>query len=146
MEKHFGIKYAWAAEAHADRGPHRSKWRDAIVEYNWADPAKLSSEIFSDNRIYCGCRSAEEFSAGKERHEAFGIYVDSFDRLQSEEQTFQILPYYADFVLDNNGVWSDTVNRLLTAVAHYNLDGSHQTACRRGAGPLPPTTGEGYNL
>jgi len=145
MEEHYGITYGSAEEAHRERGPHRAKWKEAITEFNADDPSKLSSEIFKENRIYCGCRSLEEFEAGKEKHQAFGLYVDAFERLGTREETFTIPSGNADIVLDNSGAWCDTVNRLLTIVSSNNLDGSHQTAGRRGVGVLPPTIDGGYD-
>tara|TARA_R110000824_G_scaffold1036_13_gene5737 strand:- start:1214 stop:1801 length:588 start_codon:yes stop_codon:yes gene_type:complete len=145
LAEKYDLHYTSAEHAHADRGGYRKDWRDAIMLYNQADPAKLSSAIFAENRIYCGCRSELEYAAGRERHGAFGLYVDAFDRLGTTEDTFDIPAHSCDAVLDNNGAWCDTVNRLMTIVANYNLDGSHSTAGRRGAGVLPPTTGEGYD-
>ena len=137
LADNYDLHYRSAEHAHSERGPHRAKWRDAILEYNKEDPSRLSSEIFAENRIYCGCRSAEEYMAGKEKHKAFGIYVDSFDRLGTIEETFSIDRHDADAVLDNNGEWCDTVNRLMTIVKNFNLDGSKETEGRRGVGPIP---------
>ena len=145
LKEHFGLEYPDAVAAHADRGPHRQKWRDAITEFNADDPSKLSGMIFETNRIYCGCRSEVEYLAGKEKYNAICIYVDAFERLQTKEETFDIPYGICDVKLDNNGEWIDTVNRLLTISKNFNLDGSKETLGRRGIGYAPYTIGEGYS-
>lgn len=119
-----GITYPDLDSCYADRVNHRAAWKQAIVEYNTPDKARLARELFADFDMYVGLRDLEEFVAAQ----AAGlfdvcIWVDSTERLAKAHRAVQpwelswqqavdtvreprssctVTPNLADIVIDNN--------------------------------------------
>ena len=121
LEKHRGLIYRSSEAAHADRNRCRPEWKDAIEEYNSADASRLSRDIFSKHRIYCGCRTAREYLAGSQALNAIGIYVDASERVEKRDETFGISVSMADVVLDNSWHINYTEKRLMEIVSDFKL-------------------------
>src|SRR5262249_3721197 len=77
-----GKDYPSIQACYEDRGNHRAFWFDRISDYCRADPSRLGREIFMENDVYCGIRSAEEFHACKNAGLFdYSIFVDAYRRL-----------------------------------------------------------------
>ncbi len=96
--------YGTAEECFNDRHNWRDLWYDLISDYNRKWPARLGTEIFEENDVYCGLRSAREFHALR----ASGVlgatvWVDRSKHLPPEPRSSNTVePWMADFVIDNN--------------------------------------------
>lgn len=108
-----GIEYANAEACYEDRHNHRSKWYDAISEFNGDDPTSLSRAIFAENDIYVGIRSRREFLASKHLAD-LSIWVDASERCDPEpEGSMTILKCDADMVIYNNDGLGDFHQKLV---------------------------------
>ncbi len=87
-----------------DRSNHRAEWYDAIKAFNTPDPTALGRAIFENYDIYCGIRHHTEFQALRNAKVFdLSIWVDASDRVPPEDRSScTVLPWMADFVLDNN--------------------------------------------
>lgn len=103
--KTIGVSYKSLDECYADRVNHRAEWYEQIKAYNTPDKARLAREIYADNDVYVGIRSAEEFEAARdERLFDYSIWVDRSKHVAPESTSSNtILPSMANYVLDNNG-------------------------------------------
>ena len=125
LAKRFDVHYDSVEEAHRDRHKWRAEWQEAIADFNAEDPAKLSREIFFDNRIYCGCRTLREFEAGQKEFGAVAVFVEAYDRHGGIERGLEIAPSHCDVVLNNNEDWYYTIARIHSFINNYNLLGVH---------------------
>ncbi|QNN99782.1 hypothetical protein P67b_00023 [Ruegeria phage Tedan] len=94
-----------AMDLYADRKNHRAMWFDMIRWFNSKDQARLGREIFAENDIYCGLRSAEEMVAlmrtGIVDHV---VWVDASHRKPPESaDSCTVTRGMADTVINNNG-------------------------------------------
>ena len=125
LAEKFDVHYETVEEAHRDRYKWREEWKASIAAYNAEDPAKLSREIFFENRIYCGCRTLAEYTAGRHELGAVSIFVDAYERSGELERGLEISPADCDYTLNNNEDWYYTIARIHTFVNNYNLLGVH---------------------
>lgn len=79
LEK-LGITYASVEDCYADRDNHRIAWRDAILEHNQEDPAKLAKAILEVADCYVGMRSDYEYQVAKKLFDRI-IWVDGTGRV-----------------------------------------------------------------
>jgi hypothetical protein len=103
------LMYATVEDCFADRHNHRAFWFREIEAYNYPDRAKLAKDIYAENDIYVGIRSAKEFNAAKNAGVFdIAIWVDALDRLPPEDpSSISVQPWMADFTIDNNGSLED---------------------------------------
>lgn len=102
--------YATAEQCFADRGHYRAFWFDTIEDHNTPDKTRLGREIFQENSVYCGIRSAREFHALKNAGVFdVAIWVDATERgvPVEDKSSCTVEPWIADYVLDNNGTLED---------------------------------------
>lgn len=99
------LGYRTAGECYRDRHNFRALWFELIAAYNCRDPARLSRLVLSDNDVYCGIRSVDEFlAARREGLFDFAVWVDASSRLGPEDpDSCTVGPHLADYILDNNG-------------------------------------------
>lgn len=98
---HF-ITYPSLAACWQDRHNHRSKWYEAITQYNSHDMSRLSQAIFEECDIYAGIRNREEFIASKHLSD-LAVWIDASDRCGLEpESSMTIRREDADIVVENN--------------------------------------------
>lgn len=100
-----GIIYPDFDTCYADRVNHRSKWFDAISEYNKDDAARLGRELFKEHDIYCGIRNIREFKALKAERAFFcAFWVDRSEIEPEEAQSSNTIGREnADYIINNNG-------------------------------------------
>lgn len=116
-------RYRTVQECFDDRANWRKHWYGHISAYNWPDASRLGREIFAENDIYCGLRSAREFHALRNT-EAYdiAIWVDAKERVEPESQeSCTVEPWMADYVLDNNGTPEDLAFNLDQLMTHLDL-------------------------
>lgn len=101
--------YSSADECFADRANHRAFWFKKIADYCYPDAASLAREIFAENDIYVGIRSAREFHAARNAGVFdIAVWVDALGRLPPEDaSSITVQPWMADFIIDNNGSLED---------------------------------------
>lgn len=92
-------------DLYADRKNHRAMWYDMIRWFIREDRARLGREIFAENDVYCGLRSAEEMVAlmrtGIVDHV---VWVDASHRMPPEAtDSCTVTKGMADTVIGNNG-------------------------------------------
>jgi hypothetical protein len=113
LEKNYSLSYETLDDCYEDRINHRSKWYDAIRDYTRDDPARMARDIFSENNLYVGIRSREEFLAAKPLAN-LAIWVDASKRVPPEdESSCTILREDCDAVLDNNGTEEELSERVI---------------------------------
>lgn len=119
--------YKTAQECFDDRANHRKEWFDLISARNADDATTVAREMFAKCDIYVGLRSAREFHAIKNSGLVdFVIWVDASKRHPDEgADSFELKPWMADFVIDNNGTLDDlTLNvvQLLNFLSGRDID------------------------
>jgi hypothetical protein len=122
-----GLHYPNRQALRDDRFNHRPKWKSSIQQFcEQNGRAAVADIIYKQNghRIYVGPRCMSEFHAIRESFSPLAIWVRR-DSVPSSPD-LDIEQHDCDVVLDNSGIWSHTVSRLLTAIRRTNLDGSHQ--------------------
>ncbi len=117
-----GIVYADVKTCFEDRVNHRSKWFDAICEFNKEDRSRLSCKIFEKYDIYCGLRNRDELVAAK-RQNLFDLclWIDASKRKPPEgKESCTVTPQDADVIIDNNGTLDEMFVQLRYAMfAHF---------------------------
>jgi hypothetical protein len=116
--------YDSVQECFDDRVNNRAFWYDQIIAYNRPDASRLGREIFAENDIYCGVRSAREFHALRNTGAYdISIWIDASERMPAEgRDSCTVEPWMADFVLDNNGTPEDLAFNLEQLMTHFGLD------------------------
>lgn len=106
-----------------DRANHRAFWYDQIAAYNCPDASRLGREIFAENDIYCGLRSAREFHALRNTGAYdVSIWIDASERVPAEgRDSCTVEPWMANFILDNNGTPEDLAFNLEQLMANFGL-------------------------
>lgn len=107
LQSHIG--YACVEDCFNDRHNYRATWFDQIEAFNYPDRTRLARELFEENDIYVGMRSAKELQACKTAGVAdLIIWVDASDRMPPEDaSSCTVEPWMADYVIDNNGTLED---------------------------------------
>lgn len=122
-------KYGYATEKECfdDRVNHRTEWFNLIRDFNKEDATRLGRAIWETCDVYCGLRSAEEFTALKKLG-AFDIalWVDAGSRVPEKENTssMTVESHMADHVVDNSGSLQDLhvrVAELFKNTSQYRL-------------------------
>lgn len=105
LESMRGKKYASPKDCFNDRDNFRAAWFSLIAAYCYPDRARLAREIFAENDIYVGLRSAREFRAIVNAGIVdLTIWVDAGERLPAEDSgSMRLKPWMADVIIDNNG-------------------------------------------
>ena len=123
----YGLEYLTAFHMLDDKYNHREKWAEAIVGFCKDNgPTAVAQRIYKSqgHRIYVGPRKREEYLAIREEYKPLAIWID---RRTDSTPEMELTAGDCDIVLDNTGVWSQTVTRSLSGIRRYNLDGSHET-------------------
>lgn len=102
------IRYKYAGNidrCYEDRRNNRELWYNMIKGYNSEDPSRLARELLSGSDVYCGMRSAEEFSVCEDRMVFdLSVWVDASDRVPVEDHSDDMVtPDMCDYFIDNNG-------------------------------------------
>lgn len=118
-----GITYASLDECYADRVNHRQDWYEQIKAYNTPDGARLAREIYKDNDIYVGMRSAAELEAvKKEELFNYSIWVDRSKHVAPESSlSCSVTQAMADYTIDNNGTLEQLKEKMLAL--YWDLQG-----------------------
>lgn len=121
LQSHIG--YASVEECFEDRHNHRATWFEQIELFNYPDRTKLATELFKQNDVYVGMRSAKELQACKIAGTAdLVIWVDASDRMPPEDKaSCTVEPWMADYVIDNNGTLEDLAFNVQQLVEHLGL-------------------------
>jgi DNA-binding CsgD family transcriptional regulator len=104
---------------YAQRSEHRELWRLLISLYNTPDKSALTRRILSQNDVYIGMRSADEYEASKHLFTHI-FWVDASSR-QGCEDSMQIMYNPATMhLIDNNGsekaLWSEVKRALVATI------------------------------
>lgn len=119
-----GLHYNSIEDMKSDKFNHRDKWCSAIREFCQENGlTAVADRIYSNHRIYIGPRTRDEYNAIREKYKPLSIWVS---RDVETTPDMEVEWSDCDIVLDNNGDWSETVNRTLTILRRFNLDGSHE--------------------
>jgi predicted HAD superfamily Cof-like phosphohydrolase len=121
LQSHIG--YASVEECFEDRHNHRATWFEQIELFNYPDRTKLATELFKQNDVYVGMRSAKELQACKVAGTAdLIIWVDASDRMPPEDKaSCTVEPWMADYIIDNNGTLEDLAFNVDRVVEHLGL-------------------------
>jgi hypothetical protein len=116
-----GTPYASLDECYADRVNHRKDWHEQIAAYNYPDFTRLAREVYAENDIYVGIRSAKELKA---THEAglfqYSIWVDRSKHAPPESSaSCTVTQAMADYTIDNNGTLEQL--RVNTLALYWDL-------------------------
>jgi hypothetical protein len=111
LRDRYGIKYDSLEEGYEDRFNHRSEWREAIEHYCGEDLERMSREIFEEHDIYVGIRRRKEFLASRYLAD-MSIWVDAGDRIQSKDESLDILPTDCDIIIDNSSSLSELTRKV----------------------------------
>jgi len=120
----WGIKnYDTKEQCFNDRRNHRNVWFDLVSQYNMPNRARLISEIFKENDIYCGLRCKEELQeATSQGLVDLTIWVDASDRLPDEkDSSCTITPEMCDLVIGNNSDKSHLVRQAQSVAQMIDL-------------------------
>lgn len=74
-----GIAYPTVEACYADRGRHRSLWREIIEDYNRDDGARLAKAILAEADCYVGMRMRREYEASRALFNAI-LWIDASGR------------------------------------------------------------------
>jgi hypothetical protein len=107
-------QYASAYQCFEDRVNHRAFWYEEIKRYCEKEPSRLSREIFERHDVYAGIRSWKELAGAKNAGlYDHSIWVDRSEHVPDEPSTScSVVPWMADFMLDNNGTLPDLQGRV----------------------------------
>lgn len=121
LQSHIG--YASVEECFEDRHNHRATWFEQIELFNYPDRTRLATELFKQNDVYVGMRSAKELQACKVAGTAnLVLWVDASDRMPPEDKSScTVEPWMADFIIDNNGTLEDLAFNVDRVVEHLGL-------------------------
>lgn len=117
-----GIVYPDTQACFADRERHRSKWYDAIAQFNASDPARLGRTLFQQFDIYCGLRNAREARALRTAGiPDLTLWIDASRRGVPPEATSSctVTPADADVVVDNGARPSDMQRELRAVMTRH---------------------------
>jgi len=108
--------YKTVEECFQDRRNHKHEWYELIKDYNDPDRTRLGRAIFSNNDVYCGLRSIEEYKCLKAAGLVdFMIWVDAGDRKPPHgTDCISITAEDCDVVLDNNGTKEELPAQVLS--------------------------------
>lgn len=113
---HLNVNYVDAQDCHYHRhdGNNRAVWFNAIIEYNYGDPARLARELLEHYDVYCGMRCKKELAAVK-REKLFDhiIWIDrSKLRPPENADSCTVTPEMADAIIDNNSTYKNLTRNL----------------------------------
>lgn len=116
-------KYDNKDQCFNDRGNHRNKWYDLIINYNKPDKTRLMKEIFAISDVYCGLRNREEFMLGRDNGLFdLSVWIDASEFVAPERpDSCTLLKHDCDIIITNNGTKKDLQRKALNLAKSLRL-------------------------
>lgn len=110
--------YPTREEALQNKFKDRALWFEKVNEYNSEEPSRLQRELFEcGSDVHVGMRNIRELKHAKENLNVISAWVQDTRKSPESENSCNIQPNDADYILDNSGTLEDlseNINELLS--------------------------------